>query len=68
MLVSEMKEMVLELEASIVRNTQFMNEAPHEDKREYFRSILDAQIYAKKYYEKRIEEVGFDNIEEFSTK
>lgn len=68
MTITEMRDMVLQLETSIMRNIQNRDEAPHADKREYFQSIIDAQISAKKYYEKRIEEVGFDNIQEFSEK
>lgn len=68
MTITEMRDMVSSLEVSIMRNEQHREEAPHNDKREYFQSIIDAQKSAKRYYEKRIEEVGFDNIEEFSGK
>lgn len=68
MTITEMRDMVLSLETAIMRNMRNRDEAPHNDKREYFQSVIDAQISAKKYYEKRIEEVGFDNLEEFSRK
>lgn len=60
--------MLHQIDNAIVHAERGLTEAKHNDKREYFNSLLSAQRRARDYYVKRIEEVGFDNIEEFSQK